>query len=1710
MLHKFLLHQPAFAKQEMMEEIPRLKNKILKGFQSALDLSRSELKNSEEESCFFHTLNESISLFNKYISLEYSFSIEERIEILDLTLPFLVEEKFGGIGFIEIRTKIAELLYTLLKQRKVVSGMQNSPSMKAITCWKRLYELIRQSFFKKQRQVDYGVPSNPELFIKYGLSLIKAICKLRNFFPTTATKEILDTFTGRMSVYHTEYYISLCCLCLFLPTSFRAVDYLQGKCNYWIDHLIELWNSTTSNSPLIEVNFFSLFYRMSRDRCGDIQIFQPHLDDIFSEILRCMDVPVKITVSALSNKMGVKLSVENQDDNSVSRLYRLASSTGADPPEACNLFWSDSPKGIALKYAAQLCVYLLDFPETLQFLSQLVHSVDDQFLWNSNLIAFMHELIRALTKRLKREQASTSTMQLSPKVVDEIVDMVFSVSKAILFSEDVEIWIVDIEVMKHLCFIRPKRIIASIFEIIQNSLQNFSKANQISTTIELLNVVLIPLLSRCDEVPEIREYLSQVLMTIVLNIEITDNMKAIRAYEFLSRVFQLVPIIESSNANETPSAVSLFEDFAIEFVNRTLEFLSNVTYTDLSKNYYRVMISVSLFFQQLSPRLHKLCFQKIVLYLTTNFLPDCSKQFRDLIHYASSYYCDHYNPMTIVISELVPKVIRSDNNMTDKELSYYLKIVGKSFKNNNNAIHHANIVRQIIDVHLNRMKKEVDLSIITAIGKLVRHYIESLTTVYLLEKRSVPFSTWNSSSFMKTNHFLHWGKLVDLNSETEIEAKWHIPRSEELIEAGLIYDICMDLIMTKLDNRCIDETDDLLTTLTLLRYVMKGSSMMLDEIPENAEQSTKFFSTIASSKYSRLDIAKKLSLILKEFTSRMNTSTLTEHKSTDNTDIITSLIDLIQICIVYRRMNYTSTRENTTQLWNAIKMYYFKSLNRKHHYPRAAVLDRILILYKWREALQRTKCCLHEKYFSEVHATLLNDLFHLATTSEYENIREKAKICFFKISNLFKRSHRKLLDPYISTCISTLTDPSCTNKYQVIGCIEFLSSLNVIKTICRSWLQVSRCFHTLDPKSEHDTFPHEYLRLIAKCMISENTNLRMLSLSTMNRVLLQLKPHQPFQILNNSDTIKSLIEHRVDACSCSAMIDKPYHYATGYLSDVNGVLSFLPNELKVYDYSMQLQPSSFYISLEVIQRLMNDTAWWKQFFDYATDGDTSTTPTFRMQMAFFFKGLCQVIGPKIIDIFNTFWDSILSISNDDPSLDFVIRMSSEIFTGCVRGSKHWQAQVRRKLFGLLLPKLERMVGLSSHNSCNLIVSHALAHCVRDLDYRRNKELIDFLISSLDLGNADTLLQTKILNLTFHVLANCGAIKHWYQHLVDYKLIPFLRHTHFSIRELIGSTIGLGFLDKYHFRISSDVGSCQEKDPYLVSILQTFASQLDNPQSEEQFEYVCSVFVECVIRTMIRAPNILTPYLSSIFTILLSNINNSHSNEMTLQASIVCAKIATIINRQAVDSIYTLSLNTIQQTPLHKSDSTDTWKGMTLLSFIGNFTFKNQFYIFKYDESYQTLCDAYLSCLLKDKNMLIRQLASDMLCPLLKIMPNKMLLTFSKLFLTQAKALLDSSTTQKKDEDPVYVGLGLSSIVKAFSHSYDIPTFLPNVMEHLARMNKFSTGVQGQLLQQIIRETFDIFFRLQQSIDRWEQNKTKFTQQQLEYVSEVLYSPSHYA
>ncbi|KAG2382141.1 hypothetical protein C9374_005343 [Naegleria lovaniensis] len=766
LLNKFLLHQPAFAKQEMMEEIPMMKHKILNGLSVAHDLFNSELKNLEGESCFFHTLNESINLFNKYVSLEYPLSIEERIQILEMALPFLVDEKVGSIAFMEIRTKIADLLYTLLKHRKVILRMQYCPMMKAVTCWKRLYELIRQSFFNKQRKLDYGIPSNPELFIKYGLTLIKAVCKLRNFFPTSASKEILDTFTSRMSVNHTEYYISICYMCLLLPTSFRNEDSIQGKCNYWLDHLIELWNSSVSSTPLIEVNFFSLFYRMSRDRCGDVHIFQPHLDDIFTEILKCMDVPVKITVSTLSSKMGVKLTLEDQDDSSVSKLYRLASSSGTDPPEVCNLFWSDSPKGIALKYAAQLCVYLLDFPETLQFLTQLIHCVEDQFLWNSNLIAFLHELIRALAKRLKREQSSTSTTQLSEKVVDEIVDIIFSVSKAILFSEDIEIWIVDIEVIKHLCYIRPKRVITELFEIILNSLQNFSKANQISTTIELLNVVLIPFMTQCDDIPEIREYLAQVLMTVVLNIEITDIMKAIRAYEFMSRVFQLVPIIESSDADEVPSAVSLFEDFSVEFVNRTLEFLSNVTYTDLSKNYFRIMTSVSLFFQQLSPRLHKLCLQKIVLYLSTNFLPDSSKQLRDLIHYASTYYCEKYNPMDIIISELEPKVLQKDN-MNDKELNYYLLILGKCFKNNNNAMHHSNTVRQVIDAHL-RNSTEVDLSIIIAVGKFIRHYIQSLTTVYLLEKRSVPFSTWNSSRFLKTDHFQYWGKLVNINSESEV------------------------------------------------------------------------------------------------------------------------------------------------------------------------------------------------------------------------------------------------------------------------------------------------------------------------------------------------------------------------------------------------------------------------------------------------------------------------------------------------------------------------------------------------------------------------------------------------------------------------------------------------------------------------------------------------------------------------------------------------------------------------------------------------------------------------------------------------------------------------------------------------------------------------------------------------------------------------------
>ena len=191
---------PSFVREGIRDEIKNWKIDIIQGLKQASELlTSSETFENSTKPKWFTILNSSIRLFNRYITnTAYPLDVTERTIIFELALSILIDKQLDL--YLELKTKLANLIITLMKNKYHKLLQEN---IKPITCWRRLYEMVRSIYFTKNRCISYN-PSG-----SFGKSIVKLVCKLRNNFTIETTEEVLNEFTPRLYFRFVLKYLSI-------------------------------------------------------------------------------------------------------------------------------------------------------------------------------------------------------------------------------------------------------------------------------------------------------------------------------------------------------------------------------------------------------------------------------------------------------------------------------------------------------------------------------------------------------------------------------------------------------------------------------------------------------------------------------------------------------------------------------------------------------------------------------------------------------------------------------------------------------------------------------------------------------------------------------------------------------------------------------------------------------------------------------------------------------------------------------------------------------------------------------------------------------------------------------------------------------------------------------------------------------------------------------------------------------------------------------------------------------------------------------------------------------------------------------------------------------------------------------------------------------------------------------------------------------------
>ncbi|KAG2374297.1 hypothetical protein C9374_010867 [Naegleria lovaniensis] len=1111
---------PSLVRDGISEEIESWKNDIIIGFQKALSLlhqvqTNNSASSEEEEGSesihpkWFHTLNSTIRLFNRYsTNLAYPLSLQDRVTLFETLLPIMIDKQLDS--YMELQTKLANVMLFLMKNKyhKLIHQ-----SIKPITCWRRFYEMLRNTYFPKNRNIAYHPSEN------FGKTIVKLVCKLRNNFSVETTDEVISELSPSLYFSDSEFFVSQAFLCLFLPSN----PEVSTLTNHWFTQLLAMWDWNT-NSPFYDLNFVSLMYRLAKDQAGRID-FKPHLDQIFTRLIRSMDLNIGsgLTSSSVASGAASKLMSKNLTmmSNAASGIMQvLSSSSGGStyhsfPSNNCSIFWKLSDlRNLLMQYNAQLLTWLItpSSPETLIYLKRLFQSIDQYYYpsnngeWSRPLSIFISELFRSIAARVtcereqlvstvtcEREQlvsgvlSGSCSYQLDDETIEEIIRIVFPSCKMALFSKSEKVSKNAIQAIKHISFIRPSAIVKELFEIVFHALQTLTEVHQISVALELLNTIIIPLLYH--NIPEVKDYMAELLNMALLGIDTNDQQKTSLTISFLNTLFSVVPIISTMSYHEgMPHVVELFPDFVSEFIRRILHVMGELVHTkqqhteakkEKKEVYNHLSKSISLFFQQLSQDLHQVCVLKIIEYLTSEFKPNSVKHIGEIAQ-ACVIYLDQengsYDPLGMMIDALMSKILYKNElrDLHEQEMDYYIHLLAKIVKCNACVGKHLDSLLRVIRLTFDHESKAV----VKSCGKLLKNILQSLSQVYLVEKRSAPPKQWFSEEF-QNNHDKYWGQLYD---STNVDAQWHVPNDREVEQATQIYNEFVKgpvvtvqkatSMLVSLNKRQepseVITRDELLRALLKFKYLLKGSSLMLDEIRRNekSEYTKKLVNHFSNKSAGCMVIAdEKLEMNREALLTTLHTLLkeslavglpLKEDVSKPamvDVRVLIALTKAIHICAAFRSLSF-SKMLSMSKIWSLLKLHFFKSTTKKK-YPRCFILDRCQLLFTCR-VFQRTIPC------TEIHLETLESLKRLSTDSEYSQVRTRAQTAFIGILKLF--NHRAF-EKFILPIIDTLQSKDSTHA-MVNGSIFLLEKSTVIRRITDSWQLISKmlpsicnCYH---------------------------------------------------------------------------------------------------------------------------------------------------------------------------------------------------------------------------------------------------------------------------------------------------------------------------------------------------------------------------------------------------------------------------------------------------------------------------------------------------------------------------------------------------------------------------------------------------------------------------------------------------------------------------
>ncbi|KAG0225196.1 hypothetical protein B0O80DRAFT_458867 [Mortierella sp. GBAus27b] len=582
--------------------------------------------------------------------------------------------------------------------------------------------------------------------------------------------------------------------------------------------------------------------------------------------------------------------------------------------------------------------------------------------------------------------------------------------------------------------------------------------------------------------------------------------------------------------------------------------------------------------------------------------------------------------------------------------------------------------------------------------------------------------------------------------------------------------------------------------------------------------------------------------------------------------------------------------------------------------------------------------------------------------------------------------------------------------------------------------------------------------------------------------------------------------------------------ATGWLVWPKSFKAYLP---RTESFTMPEIDVSSKPAFEHLEEFFSQASVWEKLMEYMSEEPLrgERGDAFNMEHAKLYKSVFGLWEDKFLDQVQPIIVKLCSTVDDRNAQ----RAATELVGGLIRGSKHWKKSSLDRMWAWLTPVIQKAFQQCTPDSISYWVRF-VRYCCSFRDPRRVLPLITLIFNTpMDKNSAAAFSESKTLFLTRAVLSSLS----WRLSLLTPSLredcLALIAHPYKQVREILGYVIHEQFqlvphpsyksVDEF-LRLQKSEGGAPspivealeakstQQITTLVQNLEQWRSER-TPAAQGACDYtnasktVLSWLYHSLTGLRVQATyGVVLPLIPELFQ--MQDIPDDQ--DLQQLATLILLLLARFTFPASMVPRIVDSLCKILQ------ESTSWHVRSNVLPVLQIFFYTN---LFSMDENTMVKVTDAVSSMLLDPQIEVRQLAATTLSGIVRCSQRD---ATQKLIARFKKILLSAPLPERKQrgqsgpKGPPPEGysealvkrhagvLGLSSLLQAYP--YELPEWMPGVLVFLARYFSDPPPVSTT-----VKKVFGDFKRTHQ--DTWHEDQKRFSQDELEVLTDMLISPSYY-